>query len=127
MALPRVTGWAHLGAAPEIFRDDRGGHLRVTFSAAFNKKWQEGATEKKQTTWLRCVAWGAVAAAIEAAQMATGQYLWLGGELKHERTTDDNGNPRDRYELVCWEVHLPLPRAGGQGGRSGPEAAAEPG
>ena len=114
MSLPTITAWVHLGDAPECTRSSAGGQWRATFTAAANDTYQKNGQEIKRTTWLRCVAFGSVAAQIAMAELKKGAYVWIKGELTQESYEDDNGAKRTSYEVnVSWpvgEVCLPLPK-----------------
>lgn len=125
MALPLVSGWCHLGAAPEISRGE-GGSFRATFSAAFNHKYKDsGGREVQETCWLRCVAWQRLAVQIGEAHLDKGAFVYVQGRLTEQRRAvadifrgddwGDNGRREiSQHELTVYEMHLPLPRLRGE-------------
>jgi single-strand DNA-binding protein len=113
MSLPKVCGWGNLAAAPEVTRSAEGGGVRATWRMAFNEKYRDAAgREVKDTTWLDCVAWGRTAAAIDAAGLSKGQYLYVEGKLKQRSTQDEQGQQKTYSDLVVFGASLPLPRVG---------------
>ena len=130
MALPLVSGFCHLGAAPDVSRGE-GGSFRATFSAAFNHKYKDaGGREVQETCWLRCVAWQRVAVQIGEARLDKGAFVWVSGRLKEQRRKvgeifrsedfGDNGRKEiSQHELTVYEMHLPLPRLRGESAQTG--------
>lgn len=134
MALPLVSGFCHLGAAPVIARGE-GGTFRATFSAAFNHKYKDGNRDVQETCWLQCVAWQNLALQIQAARLDKGAWIFVSGRLKERRRPvgeilgvgagdlDDHGRKEiSQHELTVYEMHLPLPRLPGASGAAGPGA-----
>jgi hypothetical protein len=130
MALPLVSGWCHLGAAPEVSRGE-GGAFRAVFSAAFNHRYKaSGNRDVQETCWLRCVAWQRVALQIQEARLAKGAWVYVSGRLKERRRPvgelvgmgdlEDHGRKEiSQHELTVYELHLPLPRLAGDAGARG--------
>lgn len=117
----QCTFSGNLAAAPEL-RTMPNGKPVASLRLAVNRSYKVGDEWKKETAWIPCIAYGALAES--AADMEKGQGLIVTGYMKTEEWEKD-GKKHSRLVLVIQDGHRLAPRAA-QDGESAPASAATP-
>ena len=89
-----------LGKDPEI-RNTQSGDKVATLSVATEERWKDkqSGQERKETEWHRVVLFGRVAEIAEQ-YLAKGAQVYLRGQLKTRKWTDQSGQDRYTTEIV---------------------------
>ena len=127
-SLNRVELIGNLGADPQVDTTPNG--VRVAkISIATTEKWKDANGEaKERTEWHRVVIWGGrqgdgLAGVVERFARK-GDRLYVAGQLRTRKWTDQQGNDRYSTEVVlsgrdATLLLLGSPRGGGAGGAGG--------
>ncbi len=116
----------NLGADPEIryLSDGRAvASLRVATTESWKDR-QSGETQE-HTEWHRVVFFGRPAEII-GEYLAKGSQIYLEGQLRTRKWTDDNGNDRYVTEIIGRELRMLGSANGGQKPDRGKNASAQP-
>ena len=101
MSINKVILIGHLGKDPEI-RNTNDGREIATFSLATGETWKDKNTgEKKETTeWHRVVVFSQGLVSVIKNYVHKGSKLYVEGQLKTRKWTDNNGVDKYTTEIV---------------------------
>lgn len=107
----------NLGSDPDM-RAMPSGTAVTNFNVATNESWKDKQTgeQKDHTEWHRVAMFGRLAE-IAAEYLRKGSQVYIEGKLKTSKWQDQNGNDRQKTEIVANEMQM-------LGGRSGAGAPA---
>jgi single-strand DNA-binding protein len=115
--LNRASIIGHMPAKPEL-RTTPNGQPVANFSVATNRRWTSGEGEQQEETEFHdIVAWGKLAEICEQI-LDKGNLVYLDGRLQTRTWEGQDGNKRQRTEIVADNV-INLERRGSGGGGGG--------
>ena len=113
-SLNRVELIGRLGADPDI-RYTQAGDAVATLSIATSEQWKDKQTgePREETEWHRCVLWRRLAE-IAGQYLQKGSRVYIAGNLKTRKWTDNNGQDRYTTEIQTKDMMM-LDSQGSQG------------
>lgn len=102
--LNRVTIAGRLSRDIELRRTQSGTAV-TSFTLAVDDDFKDKQTGERPTSWVDCVAWGAMAEFL-SRYFSKGRMVILDGRLKTRDWTDKNGNKHKATEVVAEHVYF---------------------
>jgi len=102
MSLNKVMLIGHLGADPEIRRSQSGKPI-VSFNLATSERWRDATTGERReiTDWHRIVIFSENLAKIAEQYLKKGSKIFLEGQMKTRKWTNQAGQDQYTTEVVC--------------------------
>lgn len=99
--LNRATIIGHVGQDPEV-RTTANGTEVASFSVATSERWKDKSTgeKKERTEWHRVVVWNEGLIGVIKQYVAKGSKLYVEGQLRTRKWTDQEGHDRYTTEIV---------------------------
>ena len=123
----------NLGQDPET-RYDTNGNAVTTISVGVNRSWTKDGEKQQRTEWVRAVAFNRLAE-ICGEYLKKGSKVYIMGEMRTRKWTDQNQQERYTTEIVLAEMRIldsrtsqsapPQQEAHGHGGNRGGRIAAD--
>lgn len=108
-SLNKATIMGYLGRDPDI-KNTASGNMFAVLSVATSKAWKDKSTGEKKTAteWHRAVVYNENLAEIVKKYLKKGSLVYLEGELKTRKWTDDSGQEKYTTEIILqgYNSHL---------------------
>lgn len=107
-----------LTADPEL-RTTQSGKSVCSFTIAVRKRFKPQNEDEPDAEFIRCTAWEGRAEYLADYSMGKGGRVLVSGRLENRKWTDDQGQNRDGWEIICDDLEVIDYREDGQGGGGG--------
>lgn len=123
MALNEATVMGHLGDAPAV-RTTQSGDRVVNFTLATAERWTgKDGVKQERTEWHRIEIWNKGAATLAERYLKKGSPVWVRGQLRTQKWTDQAGVERYTTKIVLGQFSGELKLIDSAGGGSAGSAA----